>query len=240
MWLDKTQSGYAGELKVSLAIGDLVSYVSTQIENFFPDRRQMNSGVLRVSVLDALALYEHCCAGLTRKYFSDGKHALFDHINSDQYAMFLYLLSRTSLAKGAEDIAARVYYLNKILHSLDIYYTVELPEKFMFSHCVGTVLGKAVYGNYFRVAQNCTVGNEDSLYPVFGEEVALYKGSTVAGAARIGNNVQVSAHTFIRGQEVPDNVIVFGSSPELKFKPSTKATQDRYFYPEGRLDEKGS
>ena len=42
-------------------------------------------------------------------------------------------------------IADKIYYLNKILHSVDIYHEVELPSTFFLEHPVGTVLGRAKY-----------------------------------------------------------------------------------------------
>ena len=57
---------------------------------------------------------------------------------------------------------------------------VELPDIFLFSHPLGTILGRARYANYFLVYQHCTIGsNLDGIYPTFGEGVAMFGGKNV-------------------------------------------------------------
>lgn len=218
-------------LETSLDCNQLAKYIAGQMQAFFPDGSSVTPPSLNTAIGAALNRYEVCCQGITRKYFSTGKHTLYNHLNSDQHAMFLYLLSRELYLNEEQILATKAYYLNKALHSIDVMYTVELPDKFMFSHCVGTVLGKAKYGNYFRVGQNCTVGNDNGNYPIFGEGVALYKGSLVAGACNIGSNVHVSAHSFVRNTDIPDNIIAIGSSPDLKLKKSSTTVKECFFYP---------
>jgi serine O-acetyltransferase len=40
----------------------------------------------------------------------------------------------------------------------------------------------------------------------------------VLGNCTIGDNVWISANTYIKDEDVPANTIVFGSSPNLVFK----------------------
>lgn len=216
-------------MRSSLSSETLISYVCAQMAHFFPDGAALDLASLRRGVDSALAWYERCCEGVRRKYYNENGAAVFNHLNTDQYAMFLYMLARSLHLQGEDDLAAKAYYLNKALHALDVYFTVELPEKFMFSHCVGTVLGKAAYGNYFHVSQNCTVGNNNNDYPVIGECVSLYAGAMVVGKCKIGNNVHVAAHAFVRNQDVPDNTLVTGRSPDLRFRPAKIAVRDNFF-----------
>jgi serine O-acetyltransferase len=219
-------------LKTSLTTEELTDYIAAQLQSFFPDGKETDKSKLQAGVKAALQRYEKCVEGVTRKYFTDeAGHGLYNHLQSDQNAMFLYMLCRDLHLKEEQALATKVYYLNKVLHSIDVMYTVDLPEKFIFSHCVGTVLGKAKYGNYLRVGQNCTIGNDRGQYPVLGEGVALYKGSLVVGTCNIGNNVHISAHSFVRNTDIPDNSIVIGNSPALTIKKASVTVQDRYFYP---------
>lgn len=125
--------------------------------------------------------------------------------------------------RGGAKEADCVYYLNKIMHSCDWFYAVDLPDIFMGEHPLGSVLGRAEYGNYFFFYQGVTVGgnrnrNGELYYPVIGDNVCLYANSSILGDALIGNNVIISAGTVVVGDTIPDNSIVFGRSPELIIK----------------------
>lgn len=110
------------------------------------------------------------------------------------------------------------------MHCCDIYHAVELPEIFFFEHPVGSVFGRAKYGNYFFAMQNCTVGgNTDRMtgainYPIIGENVKMYSGSKVVGKSILGDNVILAANTYIKDAVIPNGATVFGSSPNLVIK----------------------
>ena len=109
-----------------------------------------------------------------------------------------------------------MYYLNRTLNSIDLYYEVELPLVFFLDHPLGSILGRAQYGEYFSFGQAVTVGNNKGIYPTFGEYVKLHAGSIVIGDTAIGKNVIVSANTVIKDSTIPDSSIVFGQSPNLR------------------------
>lgn len=46
----------------------------------------------------------------------------------------------------------------------------------------------------------------------------MYANSTILGDCNIGNNVVISANSYLINEEVPDNCIVFGSSPNIVIK----------------------
>ncbi len=52
----------------------------------------------------------------------------------------------------------------------------------------------------------------------FGDRVILYSGVTVIGKSKIGDNVVLSANTYVKDENIPSNTIVFGASPNLVFK----------------------
>ena len=43
----------------------------------------------------------------------------------------------------------KIYYLNRLLNSVDLFYKVTLPDIFMLDHPLGSVIGRGTFGNYF-------------------------------------------------------------------------------------------
>ena len=217
-------------IKASLSIEQLTKYISIQINNNFPDINKITMEESIDETRQALRILEKCFLGLTkRKYYCKNNKPLFNHLHSDQYALFLYLLSRQFYQNGKIANAEKTFYLNKIMHSIDVFYEVELPSICVFSHCNGTVLGRAKYNDYFAVSQNCTIGNNKGIYPTFGEAIVIFKGATVIGNSSIGSNTYISANTLVKDQNIPDNSIVFGSSPNLIVKKNKNSVIKEFF-----------
>lgn len=115
-------------------------------------------------------------------------------------------------------VCDKIYALNKALSSADLYYEVALPEVFTFDHPLGTVMGRADYGNYLTFSQGVTVGNNHGVYPRFGDRVFLMSNSKVIGDCRIGDDVIVSAGAYVKDEDIPSGAMVFGQSPNLVVK----------------------
>ena len=147
----------------------------------------------------------------------------FSVYNSNVYAVFLHYLS-TAIGKlsGGAILADKLYYLNKIINGVEWYWNIELPEHFVVEHPLGSVLGRAQYGDYFCIYQGVTVGanfNEgECIWPIIGNNVTMYANSTVIGECIIGNNVIIGANAFLINEKIPDNCIVYGSSPDIIIK----------------------
>lgn len=152
------------------------------------------------------------------KYFIDDINPL----NSIHWCNFLYWLSRFAYEEGNRELADKAYYLNKTLNSVELYYEVKLPEHWSCEHPLGSVLGRAKYGDRFFFYQGCTVGGSHKdgriNYPTIGDDVRMYSGSKVLGRSIIGNNVILSANAYVINEMIPDGVIVFGQSPNLSLK----------------------
>jgi serine O-acetyltransferase len=213
-----------------LTAGALCRYVTRQINNFFPDCLVKSERVAPYLGL-ALERTEHCFSRVSVKYFARNGTPWFDHLHSDQYAMFLYLLSNSVFREdGDPSLAAKIYALNKALHGLDVFYEVELPAVFFFQHPVGTVLGRAAYGNYFAVYQRCSIGSSLSgETPVMGDGVAMFGGSAIIGGSRIGSNAWLSVNAVVMDCDVPPDSLVFGRSPANVLKPATCQVVERFF-----------
>lgn len=154
---------------------------------------------------------------------------LFSPLNSDQSTILLYLLSAASAQLGYCTLAERLYLLNKALNGIDLFYAVELPDLFLVSHPVGTVLGRAQYRDFFFVAQNCTVGNANGIYPRFGRGCILHAGASVLGDCEVGDNVCFGAGAFVINRNVPSNRIVTGRGSEAQFREAEPGFWKRYF-----------
>ena len=155
--------------------------------------------------------------GGASKYFSGD----LNPFNTVQYCMFLYFFSN-ELSDSNLQLADKVYYLNKMLNAVDLYHEIKLPDVWGCEHPLGAVMGKAKYGERFFFYQGCTVGgnrkNGELFYPEIGEDVMMYSNSKILGNSVIGNRVILSANTYIINSIIPDDVIVFGSSPDLVIK----------------------
>lgn len=171
--------------------------------------------------------------GMPNMRFFDGKDVHFSPFMSVQWMNFLYRISNALYKKyGNCESADQVYYLNKIMHSNDWFYAVDLPTHFHCEHPLGSVLGRATYGDYFFVYQGTTVGGNRSKgilsYPRIGNNVILFANATVLGNTVIGNNVVISAGAQIINGTIPDNCIVFGESPDLVIKKKSEAEIKKY------------
>ena len=148
----------------------------------------------------------------------------FNPYHAVQYMIFLYYLSHDIYQNtNIEQLCDKIYYLNKIFHSVDLFYAVDLPAHFGAEHPIGTVMGRAKYGNGFFFYQGCTVGGTrdrhgNLYYPVLGENVHMFANSSILGNCIIGNNVNIGAGCIVKNQDIPDNSIVFGESPNLILK----------------------
>jgi len=204
-------------MQISVSNDKLINLVVTQLNNFFGEEEKGRVFLLK-AIEKAIERIEHCFSFTTNKYYRNRGKVFFHPFHAGQYTIFLYFLSMVVFKEGRKILADKIYYLNKALNSVDLYYEVELPEIFGLDHPLGSVIGRAKFSDFFFFTQNCTVGNNKGVYPVFGENVSLLAGATVIGKSHIGNNCIISANTYIKDQDVPDNSLVFGISPDLTIK----------------------
>jgi len=209
---------------------ELSQYVARQLSGCFPDR-SIAAHSIAAHVAAAMERVEYCFSRVVIKGFAPGGDPSFNHLHTDQYAMFLYLLSNSVFRTGGDpSLAAKAYGLNKALHGIDAFYEVELPPVFFFQHPVGTVLGRAVYGNYFAVYQRCSIGsNLDGEAPVLGDGLVMFGGSGIIGRCRTGNNVCLSVDAIVMDADIPADSVVFGRPPAIVRRPSRRRVTERFF-----------
>ena len=194
-----------------------------QLENFWDE---WDEEVINRQIPEALEqMNKNYSMAASKQRYRDG-NMVFDPMYTGTWAIFLYKLSRLLFLEGNNKEAECIYYLNKVLHSVDWFYQTELPLHFMAEHLLGSVLGRAQYSDYLFVYQGTTIGGNrkgDVLYyPKVGENVVLYANATVLGNTSIGNKVIISANTYIINENIPNNCIVFGHSPNIIIKEQSE------------------
>ena len=197
---------------------NLLKLVVTQLKNNFLCTIKEEKKIDQI-LDETLEKTHNCFKEINNKYYWNNNVSIFNPFRSDQCSIFLYFLSNL-VWKNYNDslLADKIYCLNKMLNSSSLFYEIDLPSIFFLEHAVGSVMGRASFKNYFIFQQNCTVGANKKVYPVLGEFVWLFTNSMVIGSSKIGSNVFISANSLVKDEEIPDNSIVFGQSPNLVIK----------------------
>lgn len=202
-----------------MKIENLENTVKHQIRNNFGLNNNEEKR-LELAIGAANRKSKKCFEKMKNQYYRIHDEDSVNAFHSGQYTVFLYWLSNIIAKANLEDteLSSKLYYLNKMLNGLDCYYEVELPSIFSAEHAVGSVIGRAKYGNMFSFCQMCTVGNNNSQYPVIGNNVKMYSGSKILGNCNIGNNVIISANSYVLDQNIPSNSIYFGQPRDNAIK----------------------
>jgi serine O-acetyltransferase len=196
----------------SLSKSDLAYYIDKQVSMFFPFDNDKNLSVLNKHIDLAFQRIEFCFSKINNKYFFDGTNSVFNHLNGDQYAIFLYYLSNTLFQLNQDSkLCSKLYLLNKALHGLDAFYEVQLPDIFMVIHPISTVLGRGKYDNYFIVYQRCGIGSNHNIYPTIGKYVTLHPGASVLGNSTINDNCAIASESFVLDKKIESNQIYIGN-----------------------------
>lgn len=207
-------------MKLELNAPQLGELVARQLANLFQFDSGRETPVLTAGIEQALRRCKACFGRTTNKYYYQAGESFFSPWHSGQYSIFLYFLSHAIAKHGPEttSLADRIYYLNKALNGLDLFHQVDMPSVFFLDHPVGSVLGRANYGEFFSFSQQCTVGNNRGEYPMIGRNVKLMSGAKILGKCRIGDNVICSANSYIKDRDIPSCSVVFGSGDDLVIK----------------------
>lgn len=206
---------------------DILAQLMMQLRSHFFISEDEESIIEEVFDYAIAACEENFSHSENKYYFTElggAKMCRFNPYHSVQYMTFLYYLSHDIYKNAnAGQLCDKIYYLNKIFHSVDLFYAIDLPHQFGAEHPLGSVMGRAQYSNGFFFYQGCTVGGTYDKagsihYPVIEENVKMYANSSILGKCHIGRNAQIGAGALVKNQDVPDNSIVFGQSPNLIIK----------------------
>lgn len=201
----------------SVPQSDIPAILTHQLESFFPISEE-DKKCISERLGGALFKVEKCFTPNPNKYYHRNGETYFNPFHSGQYTVFLYFISREVYLSGNPILADKIYYLNKIMNSCDLFYEVELPDYFSLDHPHGTVMGRAKYSDGLSFAQYSTVGNNKGIYPVIGKNCRMCMNSAIIGNCHIGDNVTIGAGCLVKDTDIPSDSLVFGQSPNLIIK----------------------
>lgn len=196
-------------MKMSLDRKELRQFTNGQLEQFFPDRGYPLSGNdVTAAIKLALERCEYCFSRISVKGYHDVDGALFYHLNSDQYAQYLWFLAN-SLWTISENKAVcdKLILLNRALNAVWISYKNTLPDIFLLVHPLGTVLGNAKYSDFLVVSQNVTVNTSANLR--IGKGCFLAAGAKIIGEEEIGDMVSIGVDACVYKKAVPSSHLVY-------------------------------
>lgn len=204
----------------------IAEYTTRQLNTYFPDNNTVKKIMLQKYMGNILSRLEICFSKVNNLYFNDGVQVHFNHLNGDQWSMFLYMASRTLYeAKEDRNICDKLFQLNRTIHGIDAYYEVELPSIFLFVHPLGTVLGRGKYSDYFVVYQRCNVGSNHGNYPTIGRYVTLHPGAAVLGQCKIGECSKISTGSLLLDKDLEENSLYIGQPLDYVIKYSDKRNE---------------
>lgn len=103
---------------------------------------------LNIAIPRVMERLEQCLSKSNSKYIWAGEELLFRIGHTASYMIFLYILSNQLYKEGFDKTVGYVYYLNKIMHSIDWLYAIEIPVHFGVEHPLSSALGRAKYGAF--------------------------------------------------------------------------------------------
>ena len=210
-------------MKMSITPSALSDYVCGQLNAHFPDKKKVKQEAIRKSLGRVMERAEHCFSKIKNKYFCAAGGPVFNHLNADHYAMFLYWTANTLYQKNADpSLCSKLFLLNRSLHGVDAFYEVKLPDIFLFVHPMATMIGRAEYSDYFVVYQQCTIGSSKGVYPRLGKFTSLHPGSAVIGNCSVGDNCKISAGSILLDQNLEDDSVYVGTTLRHLIKKSAK------------------
>jgi serine O-acetyltransferase len=208
------------DIKLSLSKSELISYVESQLGTFFPDGKSIRG---LDSVISNALQYLAACIN-SAKLWTPGH---FSHLHSSQYCIFLYWLAREGFLNGLpRETCDKLFFLNKALNGIDLFYEIEMPQRFFIGHTNGIVLCKAEYGDKLVLYQNTTIGKNNGTAPVIGPCTIIYPHSSIVGACIIGENTTISHGCRLTDCSTRGNCLVFGGSKTKK--PITRKAKRVY------------
>ena len=196
----------------------ILIYTVKQLNTFFPDGNDVIIDEPLIGAFEnALERLENCIKHITVRGYSivaeNGKRQpYFQHTNSDQYCQFLYFFSNSlwNLYPQKKAVCDKLILLNKVLHGCWFTYKVKLPDIFLLSHPVGSVIGHAIYSDYLVIHQNVTIGEREiGAYKRIGKYCLMATGSSIIGDGEIGDNVSIGVNVVIYKEDIESDSIVY-------------------------------
>lgn len=200
---------------------EIFDLVVNQLNYLFKDKYKVKKKNILLCLNDAFDRTINCFSKINNPYYYDKKKklVLFNYLNSDQFSTFLYFLANSCFErKKQKNLCDKIYYLNKALNSLDLFYEVKMPDIFLLVHPVGTVLGRAEYSDYFIVYQGVNVGSNKNQYPKFSKYVTLRPSTSVLGKCFLEFNSELATGSTLVDKVLKKNSTYFGNPKSFFLK----------------------
>lgn len=211
------------EIISTLTVAQLATYVQRQFSHFFPDEAPVPANFQQL-IDRAWERSLYCFSKINQKHFCRDHQVFFNHLNGDQYATFLYFLSNEGYQNQCQEVYIKSAYLNKALHGIDLFGHIEMPKVFLLVHPVGTIVGRAVFGEKIVIYQGVTIGGKHRAdggidYPKFSDQTVLYSNATVIGKTDLPSRTVVASGAFLSDFQLSEsNKIIVGQYPKNERK----------------------
>lgn len=139
-------------------------------------------------------------------------------INPCFYSLILYRISHLLYKMKIPLIPKILWFINRIIFSVDIDYRAKIGKNFGIIHGLNIVIGKnVIIGNNVKIYQNVTIGGtgKSKLYkdkfidqPIIKDNCIIYTNSCLLGPIIIGENCKIGAGSIIT-KDIKKNSIVF-------------------------------
>lgn len=204
----------------------LINYIIAQLNGFFPDNFNKDFGLIDECFDIAMARTETSINAV--KMWREG---VFDYLHSSQYCIFLYFLANQIwINHKAKNICTKLFYLNKSLNGIDLFYEIQMPRIFFIGHSAGIVLAKAHYGEYLVLYQNSTIGKNNGCGPTISDGCILYPNTAIIGNCQVAKRTTLSQGANLIDENTFEDSLIFGQKTENRiFKKSRKCYIEEYF-----------
>lgn len=135
----------AGALASTLPASRLLDLVSLQLSNNFGHLDTQQRAELERIMPTALVLVHKCFSRVNNSYYCKDGAPHFKILHSGNYCMFLHFMTRAAHEALGQDneLCDKLFYLNRIMHGVDLFYGAGLPDVFFVEHPLGSCLGRA-------------------------------------------------------------------------------------------------
>ena len=214
---------------MSLTQKQLTLYLQKQLDNNFPDNKVYSQ--LNDIVLKAIQKIKFNFKNIQLSYFFKNNQVYFNHLNADQYTIFIYYASNIAYESFNNiELASKLFYLNKAMHNFHCMYDTKLPDIFLVIHGSGIVLGKAKYSNFLVIMHGVTVGSNSKWEsPILGERIVMYPYSSILGMSVVERNTCLSNGSLLADCDTDAGTLVIGRSPNIIIKKQSKCKSEIYF-----------
>lgn len=143
-------------------------------------------------------------------------------LNPCFYSVLLYRISNKFYKRRLTILAKIVWFINRIIFSVDIDYRAKIGKNFHLVHGIGVVIGSnVIIGDNCKIYQGVTLGGNNNKkrevngviieQPYISNNVTIYSNSMVIGPVVIGEDVTIGCMSLI-DKDINSNTLVYSSS----------------------------